>query len=220
VVRHRSSLTGTMSSAILRMPWGLRSCVKREWDRPEGRQNAWTVLLSRTPCCPAPEEFCHYTTAMAEAEVETDPKRVRVVYLVSCVKRKRAEPAPARDLYDKSDWFRKARKYVEPTGCPWFILSAKYGLVSPNQWICPYEKALGNMRMEERRAWASRVKVQTDQHLPPADRIVVLAGMPYRRLLMDYLQQEAPCVQVPMEGMRMGGQLQYLARNAGHEPLC
>jgi hypothetical protein len=32
-----------------------------------------------------------------------------------------------------SEWFRRAREYVEALGGPWFILSAKYGLVSPDE---------------------------------------------------------------------------------------
>ncbi len=38
--------------------------------------------------------------------------RGETVYLVSCVKEKRATRSPAKDLYT-SPWFRKAREYVE-----------------------------------------------------------------------------------------------------------
>ena len=42
---------------------------------------------------------------------------------------KRATPhaGAARDLYI-SNWFVKARDYVESTRCSWFIFSAKYGM--------------------------------------------------------------------------------------------
>jgi hypothetical protein len=30
------------------------------------------------------------------------------------------------------DWFLKSRRYVEQSGAPWFILSAEYGLVPPD----------------------------------------------------------------------------------------
>jgi hypothetical protein len=157
---------------------------------------------------------------MVDVEAESDLKRGRTLYLVACTKRKRAELAVARDMYDKSPWFRKARCCVEVTGCPWFILSAEYGLVAPDQMIRPYEKTLGNMRNEERCAWAAKVKAQMDQHLPPTDRIVVLAGLRYREFLMDYLQRKARCVWVPMKGMRSGEQLRWLRANEGHEPPC
>jgi hypothetical protein len=53
-----------------------------------------------------------------------------IVYLVSCVSKKRKHECSASDLYI-SDWFCKARRYVEASGRPWFILSAEYGLVPP-----------------------------------------------------------------------------------------
>jgi hypothetical protein len=45
------------------------------------------------------------------------PKLSRTVYLVSYVGKKRSTPSRARDLYT-SDWFVKARHYVE--GTAWF----------------------------------------------------------------------------------------------------
>lgn len=60
----------------------------------------------------------------------------------------------AKDLYI-SDWFVKARAYVEQAGDEWFILSAEYGLVSPETVIAPYERTLNTMGIAERRAWGS-----------------------------------------------------------------
>ncbi|MGD0112211.1 MAG: DUF6884 domain-containing protein [Armatimonadota bacterium] len=157
---------------------------------------------------------------MADREMHARCKKKRTVYLVSCVKRKRSECALARDLYDESDWFCKTRCLVEATGCPWFILSAKYGLVAPDQKICPYDQTLVTMSVAERRCWANMVMRQMDEHLPPADCIVVLAGQRYREFLMDYLKRKAPCVRVPMKGLRQGEQLRWLDRNRGHEPRC
>jgi hypothetical protein len=136
-----------------------------------------------------------------------DPKTT--VYLVSCVSKKRRTPSPARDLY-VSDWFLKARAHVESTDSPWFILSAEYGLVSPDQVLAPYERTLNTMRKAERDAWATRVKAQMETSLPAADRIVVLAGQRYRESLMDFLRQRAETVEIPMEGLTIGRQLQYL----------
>jgi Family of unknown function (DUF6884) len=56
----------------------------------------------------------------------------RTVYLVSRVSKKKTSPARAKDLY-LSEWFCRAHHYVEATGDPWFILSAEYGLVAPDQ---------------------------------------------------------------------------------------
>jgi hypothetical protein len=136
------------------------------------------------------------------------PGSPRTVYLISCVGRKLSTPAQARDLYT-SEWFVKARDYVENTGCPWFILSAEHGLVTPERILAPYERTLNTMRKPERQAWATRVKAQMEASLPATDRIIVLAGMRYREFLMEYLERRAK-VEVPMERRGIGQQLQYL----------
>ena len=86
------------------------------------------------------------------------------VYLVSCVSQKRATPSPAKDLYT-SPLFRKARAYVERTGGPWFVLSAKYGLVHPDEVIEPYDLTLNTMGVADRRRWAGMVLTQLEPHL-------------------------------------------------------
>jgi len=132
-----------------------------------------------------------------------------VCVLVSCVGAKSAVPSKAKDLYI-SDWFRKARCYVERSGSPWFILSAAYGLIDPESVISPYEKTLNRMGVAERRTWARGVTRDMDQQLPTCDVIVVLAGARYREFLMDYLSRRAKHVRVPMEGLRIGEQLSWL----------
>ena len=144
------------------------------------------------------------------------PDPLRTVYLLSCVSRKRSTPSQARDLYT-SDWFVKARDYVESTRSPWFILSAEHGLVPPGRILAPYERTLNAMRKLERQAWAARVNSQMETSLPAADRIVVLAGVRYREFLMDYLRQRAETVEVPMEGLGIGRQLHYLTEALHHE---
>src|SRR5437867_1174243 len=137
------------------------------------------------------------------------PDPNKTIYLVSCVSKKCTTTSRARDLYI-SDWFTKARDYVEATHSPWFILSAEYGLVPPDEVLAPYERTLNTMSTSERKAWATKVKAQMDAFLPAADRIVVFAGQRYREFLMDYLRERAGTVEVPMEGLTIGKQLHYL----------
>lgn len=131
------------------------------------------------------------------------------VYLVSCVKRKMPCPAEAQKLYT-SDWFSKARGLVANTGQPWFVLSAKYGLVSPDTVISPYNVTLNTMGVADRRAWADRVKKQMDEMMPKAGEVVILAGVKYRENLMEYLRGRFPRVTVPMEGLRFGPQKSWM----------
>lgn len=134
------------------------------------------------------------------------------VYLVSCVGKKLATPAAAQDLY-ASEWFLRARRYVKATGCPWFVLSAKYGLVASDKVLPPYEHTLNTKGIAERRAWARHVQQQMDTQLPPTQRIAIFAGKRYREFLLPYLQRRCPQVEVPMETLAIGEQLSWFGHH-------
>ncbi len=131
------------------------------------------------------------------------------VFLVSCVSKKRSPASQAKELY-VSDWFVKARHAVETTGCTWFILSAKYGLVDPNATIASYDTALKTMRVAERRAWADRVCLQVKEQFVQPAHFVFLAGATYREFLGKLLLDWGATIEAPLEGLRIGEQLQWL----------
>ena len=133
----------------------------------------------------------------------------RRLFLVSCVKTKRAMPAAAMDLYTSS-WFQKARACVEETGCTWRVLSAEYGLVHPEEEIGPYEKTLNTMCVADRRTWADRVLAELGPCLDGVDTVVFLAGRRYREFLEPALRDRGLLVRVPMSGLRQGEQLAWL----------
>jgi hypothetical protein len=135
------------------------------------------------------------------------------VYLVSCVSQKREQACEARDLY-VSEFFRKARRYVETSGCPWFVLSAEHGLVAPGQVIAPYERTLNTMRIADRQVWALRVAAQLAETSPDLSRVVFLAGERYREFLARILAGREVAVSVPMQGLRIGEQLRWLGQHA------
>ena len=132
---------------------------------------------------------------------------------VSCVSRKQASESLAKDLYI-SDWFTKARNFVELTGCRWRILSAKYGLVSPDRTISPYELTLNKMGVYDRRRWAETVLEQLRREPELPHQVVMLAGARYREFLEPELVGMGIRVNVPMTGMRIGEQLQWLGEQA------
>ena len=134
------------------------------------------------------------------------------LYLVACVKGKLDGTHRAKDLYT-SDFFRKARAYVESRRSPWFILSAKYLLISPEEMISTYDKTLKNMSAEENRAWAREVLKQAPNILPNARRIVFLAGKDYRGNLFQGLSDLGYTIAVPMKGLGIGKQLNWLPRH-------
>jgi hypothetical protein len=130
--------------------------------------------------------------------------RADTVYLVSCVFEKRPTATRARDLYT-SDWFLKARNYVERTGAPWYILSAEHGLLSPDEVVAPYERTLNTMPIEARRRWAERVLAQLSLSVPLARHFTFLAGARYREFLGDLLASVGCCAAIRMRGRRQSG---------------
>jgi hypothetical protein len=133
------------------------------------------------------------------------------ICLVSCVSLKSKGPTRASDLYISS-WFAKARQYASTRFDKWYILSAEYGLVDPSSVIAPYDKTLCNMARDEKRAWATRVFQKLEQCTRPNDKITVLAGVDYRQHLLPLLTARGNTVHVPMEGLGIGKQLNWLMR--------
>jgi hypothetical protein len=137
------------------------------------------------------------------------------IYFVSCVGQKLNNAVAAKDLY-QSDWFLKARSYIESVNPPrWYILSAKYGLLDSNQIIEPYNKTLNTMKIQDRRLWAKRVLFQLNffDVFDVSMSIVFLAGKRYREFLIPPLERMGCHIDVPMKGLGIGKQLRWLTKN-------
>ncbi|MCH9012021.1 MAG: hypothetical protein IIA68_03025 [Proteobacteria bacterium] len=131
--------------------------------------------------------------------------------LVSCVSRKSPQAAEARDLYE-SALFKKARKYIEGRCDSWYILSAKFGSVDPYQVISPYEETLRTKPRAEREQWARRVWADLSTRLQAGDHIIILAGERYREYLVPRIIEFGCVLEVPMKGLAIGKQLQWLSK--------
>lgn len=130
--------------------------------------------------------------------------------LVSCGRRKVSNAVPAKDLYC-SPQFRMTRQIVESQGWPWFILSARHGLLDPERRTEPYDKTLNTMGAVERREWAETVMDALHPRLAGVRSVVIFAGEVYRQHLEPELRRRCIEVHVPMEGLRQGEQLAWLS---------
>ena len=135
----------------------------------------------------------------------------KTIALVSCVSKKINKQSPAKELY-RSDWFNKASRYAESISDKWYILSAKYGLLSPEQLISPYNETLNRMPIGKRRDWAHDVCEDLGGILSTGDRVIILAGVKYREFLVDPILQLGCEVEIPMEGLKIGEQLSWLKK--------
>jgi len=131
--------------------------------------------------------------------------------LVGCVKGKRPGSWPARELY-QSTLFAGRRRYAERKRCPWFILSAKYGFVHPDQKISWYEATLKSMSAAARREWSEQVLQQIDAAIGKMQDTVVEvhAGKEYRDFgLVDGLKRRGAKVELPVAHLGLGQQLAW-----------
>ncbi len=135
---------------------------------------------------------------------------MKTIVLISCVSKKLAHRAPAADLYI-SPLFRMNLAYawkLQPDAI--YILSTKYGLLEPDEVVEPYDVTLNSMRAVEVKAWAKTVLEQLQAKTDlKQDKFVFLAGEKYRKYLLPRLAHYA----IPLKGMRIGEQLQYLKRS-------
>lgn len=125
--------------------------------------------------------------------------------LVSCVSKKRPVICEAQYLY-QSAWFKLASEYAKRFDA-WAILSAKHGLLRPDEMVAPYDDFMGNKTSAQRKEWSALVAAQIEQAYPCVAYIQILAGKAYRADLVPLLEAT---VEVPMEGLGIGQQLQWL----------
>jgi hypothetical protein len=92
-------------------------------------------------------------------------------------------------------------------------LSAKYGLLTPETVIQPYDITLAKgMSKADREEWAHEVCCDLLKVTTSDDKLVFLAGQKYREQLIICLPAQAYTVEVPMAGLGIGEQLAWLKR--------
>ena len=129
--------------------------------------------------------------------------------LISCSKTKGDYPDRARDMYT-SALYRKSVLVVEGWGLSFSILSAKYGLLDPDDVIEPYDLTLKGASREFKSAWAHRVHTQIRESKHREKRLVLLAGDDYYAPLAE-LETDAPLnLLTPLHGLSLGSRLQFL----------
>ena len=138
----------------------------------------------------------------------------RKVVLISCVSKKLNLKSIAKELY-VSPLFKYNLTYaysLNPDKI--FILSAKYGLVSLDEEIEPYNKTLNKMNKEERKEWANKVLSQLKEKVDlDNDEIIFLAGKKYR----EYLIKGIKNYKIPLKGLSIGKQLKFLKEKTKNE---
>lgn len=135
--------------------------------------------------------------------------------LVGCTKSKRERRVPARDLYSVSALFRGRVAFVEKSCDQWLVLSAKHGVVHPDQELDPYDLTLVGAGMKRKRDWATRVLDELRGNMGElrGKTFEIHAGRDYWGFgLRDGLARGGASVVIPTEGLGQGQQLQFYSR--------
>lgn len=121
-------------------------------------------------------------------------------------------------MYQASDLFRKAYSYATKNYDFVAILSAKYGLLFPDDKIEPYDMTLNTMNSQQRKEWADKVFGQMENrlNLKEFDKIFFHAGKKYREYLTSKLERIGiPCV-IPLKGLGIGKQKSWYREHNCH----
>jgi uncharacterized HhH-GPD family protein len=164
------------------------------FDRQPGRRGRPSRPREARP--PAP------TTALKRTD--------QCLILLGCVKTKLPSPAPAKDLYISALW-HKRRAYAEVSGQPWRILSAKHGMLDPDEVIEPYDLHLASQTSEYQRAWSTTVAEAVLALLRQLglSSVEIHASSAYVLGLRPLLRDAGVRVIWPFEGRRQGEHLQW-----------
>jgi len=121
--------------------------------------------------------------------------------LIQCVNSKRDKACKAKRLYN-STYFNRMREYAEATGKPWKILSAKHGLVDPEDVVEPYD-AFGLSQVQCR-----RIAAELDRQ--DVTTVKIVAGKKYTNPLTPELEAYGIEVTELCRGQQIGERLQTL----------
>ena len=84
-------------------------------------------------------------------------------------------PATAAELF-RGPGFVRARELAATSGTPWFVLSAKHGLLEPADVVGPFDLQLGERSSAYRSAWGEWVVAQLGERVPLEGAVVEVHG--------------------------------------------
>jgi hypothetical protein len=119
-----------------------------------------------------------------------------------------------------SPLFGGRRRYAVASGLPWYILSAKFGLLAPDDVIGPYDVYLADQSPDYKKAWGQFVVAALEQRVQGLHgrTIEVHAGAAYVDPLRAPLAAHGATLASPLARLRQGEQLAWYGRHAAGSP--
>ena len=124
------------------------------------------------------------------------------VTLIQCTNTKRSGTHKATNLYDESAYFRIMREWAQSTSNPWYILSAKHGLVNPEQVIDDYNQRGLSVKQSK--------EIARQLHDKGVSEVLITAGKGYTDQLTPELERLGIDVIEVCRGKRIGERMAEL----------
>jgi hypothetical protein len=139
--------------------------------------------------------YCRYRPA--EARVPADVPTRRVV-LIGSSGEMAAAPVAAGELFTSAG-FARAREYATRFGYPWFVLSAKHGLLEGGDVVGPFDLQFGDQPVSYRTAWGEWVAAQLADRVRLQDVVVeVHGGVDFAQPLRKPLARRGAALELPL----------------------
>lgn len=114
----------------------------------------------------------------------------------------------AQNLY--AGWTFESFKKLAQKEERWYIVSAKYGLLRPNDKISVYDFMINQMTKTERILWGKKVIISLASECDLAnDTFILYCPESYHKHFASYLKNK----ETPVKGLGIGEQRQYLKNN-------
>ena len=110
------------------------------------------------------------------------------------------EPRPAGEMF-RSDGFAYAREHARHSRLPWFVLSAKHGLLDPDEVISPHRIQIDDQPAAYRTAWGEWVVAQLADRLQLDGVVVeVHGGVDFAQPLRQPRTRRGAVLEIPLPG--------------------
>lgn len=135
--------------------------------------------------------------------------------LIGCGSRKAMRVTPAGEIYI-GGLFAARRQYAEASGLPWFIVSAKYGILDPSTLVKPYDLKISDLSQVDRAAWKLGTVMQLLDRVGDAAELRRISfelhlGADYAEPLSETLLNAGFSYSWPVKGLGIGEQLKWYA---------
>lgn len=127
--------------------------------------------------------------------------------IINCKAKKQKYKCAAEEMYDISFQFRHQVNFIKEYYDDYLILSSKYGLISPNKIIEPYEttlakgarlKTVNRLEGEQLKKWIEKVKKQFDWLKDNYDQIDLHISNAYLDPIKDILGNKITHIKQPV----------------------